>query len=449
MGLYKGIIDKLKTAGRNVSEMASDPAKAKAFTSKHFGKTGIGKRVAVAAGYAGAYGIGSTALDFFEEEKRAYLGEERYQGYYGSGVGALKFMGGAAATILGGGAIFGKDPISRLVRETKYRGYQVLDFLTPALSGPKRQMISARRSFSQTFKPTAARPGETAEQAMARRQADYARYKTEKEAFLDENLSERVTAKIPLSRAERRRIGRGVTVGSVPPGELRGTMSNNMNLIPGLQKYLPEGVMPVTPGPARRTIRNTEFADYRQVKRGDVMQLKKTTRRAIDQGPMTQSEIAAKNKETLEYNKSLLDTKREIAEKIKRYETSPRVNQAFILRAAVMAKGGSFLRYATQEGGELGDYAVMGLLGAIPAGIIGYGAGSAIRQNPVSTLTAMGIASAAGFATYASVNRLSDALPAEGNIIDLSMANAGGGVSKMNFSTAGLVQALHKANRRY
>ena len=156
-----------------------------------------------------------------------------------------------------------------------------------------------------------------------------------------------------------------------------------------------------------------------------------------------------KNKETLEYNKSLLNRKREIAKQIERYVISLRLIRALILIGALYGSGGTILRSVAQEGGEIGDYALMGLGGAIPAGIIGYGAASAIRQNPVSTLTAMGIASAAGFATYASVNRLSDALPAEGNIIDLSMSNAGGGVSKMNFSTAGLVQALHKANRRY
>jgi hypothetical protein len=52
-------------------------------------------------------------------------------------------------------------------------------------------------------------------------------------------------------------------------------------------------------------------------------------------------------------------------------------------------------------------------------------------------------------ATYGSISRIKKSQVAEGTITDMSYASAPSAVSKMNFSTAGLVQALHSANRKY
>ena len=67
-----------------------------------------------------------------------------------------------------------------------------------------------------------------------------------------------------------------------------------------------------------------------------------------------------------------------------------------------------------------------------------------IRKRLAMTATIMG----GGFAAGAVHGATRNAPLAEGNIIDFSRHNESG-VQRMNFSTAGLVQALHRSNSRY
>lgn len=80
-------------------------------------------------------------------------------------------------------------------------------------------------------------------------------------------------------------------------------------------------------------------------------------------------------------------------------------------------------------------------------GMVGKGKaarGAFILKRLGMTAAIMGAGGAAGYAQTATRN----APLAEGNIIDFSRHNESG-VQRMNFSTAGLVQALHRSNSRY
>jgi hypothetical protein len=117
---------------------------------------------------------------------------------------------------------------------------------------------------------------------------------------------------------------------------------------------------------------------------------------------------------------------------------SPRLGLMYSMSAAalVTGTGASIAQLAVSKSAGLA-------LGSVAALGLGYAVHKAKGYAPAA------IAGAAGYATYASSSVIRKNMTAEGTITDLSYMNSGGGVSKMNFSTAGLVQALHNANRKY
>jgi hypothetical protein len=86
--------------------------------------------------------------------------------------------------------------------------------------------------------------------------------------------------------------------------------------------------------------------------------------------------------------------------------------------------------------------------GVVGAGIGGFAAGYAITKMGASkSLIGAGVIGGAGYMGYRTASRDNNAA-AEGTITSFDRYNSSG-VGRMNFSTAGLVQALHNNNRRH
>jgi hypothetical protein len=423
----------------NITTLATDSKARAAFSTKHFGTTGIGKRIAVAGAYGAAYGAFSTALGFFEDERKAYLGEERYNQYYGAGVSSLRGLAGTAAIALGGSALLGKDPIIRAISEAKYRGAQIAARSSAAnfrqrikdLGDPKEIVNKKRRSFSDFLKEEKLKSGSSMQAHTDVSAAKKGKmplsetyYGRAKQRFLEQELgvdtfTEVRRADVSVvrggrSRAERRRRYTGLDR-------------------PGQPKPMDSGM-------------SMAEAEENMVRQGKVLRKRKykTVDTRKDDGDLSNARATEYNQQ-LQRKKDLLT--KEMTEsqgvydkEIAKLKSTPRLlTKKNVKIAASIAGGGGALSFISEKASPM----------AVPYGIAGAAAGYAGYQVAKSagiggTMLAVGAAAA----TYASVNRLSNALPAEGNIIDFSTQNSGG-VSKMNFSTAGLVQALHAANRKY
>lgn len=123
-----------------------------------------------------------------------------------------------------------------------------------------------------------------------------------------------------------------------------------------------------------------------------------------------------------------------------KYMNSPKFGYLAAFGVAAYSGGTSLLSVTLEQAGPIG---VAGVAASIPATYLAGAIHKAKGTVPAAiTLGAMA-------ATYGSISRIKKSQVAEGTITDMSYASAPSAVSKMNFSTAGLVQALHSANRKY
>lgn len=384
---------------RGTKEIIADPGRA-------FGRMGMSQRGMLTGGYLGAAAVGNLLLNKFEENQRAYYGEERYSQYYGAGASTVRGMGTVASGLLVYGALTGRDPISRLLAEGKYQAGKVQAGLLRGryekmLSAARREPLDAMsptlgRSINKDLSgihmgPAAGTPGFIGPQVKPRDFGKGKRGKAAKRKF-EEEMVEKTKKRAALTEKERLKE---IEVAAMNPADKKAYLDmSSPDFIGPKTKGFVKG-LPVT-SPLRQEASLVEAARVRAEQAyGKVDILRKTPRI----GTVYRTAIASA---ALGYSTGLL--------------------------GLVLEKGPQIIAGGTAIGVPLG---------------IGYGIHKAKGYLPAA------IAGVAGYATYASSSVIKKNMTAEGTITDLSYMNSGGGVSKMNFSTAGLVQALHNANRKY
>jgi len=319
-----------KLLGKKAAEVAADP-------KKFFSSAGYLQRGALAATYLAPTIAFNKYVSDFEERKRNYYGDERYEEYYGSGASGLKGLSILVGGMLTAQALLGRDPISRFITEGKH--------LTA-----KARLFSPKRALSRQQK-------------------------------------ELTFAEKEISKIE---------------DELGGIM----------------GV-----AAARKGQPVVEITKEQNVKKlGRIGELKARSdklRPAVEQ---------------------LTSSVKEAEQKVTELAKQPRVLTPFYAARIASYSAAYF-------GVNSGSTGIAGTAVGLAAGIGVLGLGSAIHAAGGKTATA--VAAAASYGMYKSATTIKENMPAEGTIIDVSMGNEPSGVSKMNFSTAGLVFALHQANRKY
>lgn len=84
------------------------------------GRGGLKQKALTAGSIWGAtYGINKT-IDYQQENRKAYYGEERYNSYYGDSVDSAKTFVGLLGTYFGAMGLFDRDPISRIRNHASY-----------------------------------------------------------------------------------------------------------------------------------------------------------------------------------------------------------------------------------------------------------------------------------------------------------------------------------------
>jgi hypothetical protein len=132
-----------------------------------------------------------------------------------------------------------------------------------------------------------------------------------------------------------------------------------------------------------------------------------------------------------------------LEDRLKKLKKAPRFGVTSMLIAANLAGTNISSVLSNIPAGDITKYSVMGL-GAVGAIGVGW---AAKKFLPGSTIMGFGATAAGGYLGY-KVGGAHNHTTAEGNIIDFRAANESG-VSRMNFSTAGLTLALHKNNRKF
>tara|TARA_R110002074_G_scaffold402324_1_gene607016 strand:+ start:50034 stop:50861 length:828 start_codon:yes stop_codon:yes gene_type:complete len=138
---------------------------------------------------------------------------------------------------------------------------------------------------------------------------------------------------------------------------------------------------------------------------------------------------------------------------IKNLKNTPRLTARHAVLYGSMAIGGGAASSAVAENAsaQMSALAIGATAGAVGGGLAllgGWGARKMMgRAGFMHAATGAGIIGAAGAGGFAAAQANNNPI-AEGSITDFSRANSSG-VSRMNYSTAGLVQALHNNNRRH
>lgn len=139
------------------------------------------------------------------------------------------------------------------------------------------------------------------------------------------------------------------------------------------------------------------------------------------------------------------------SQELKKLANTPRFGVVQMLGAASMIGGGSISPTALGVGaGIVGTGLVAGAglgLGMAWKASKGRGFGAALGAATMYGATSSAVVGGGAAVGYAAAVRDNNPI-AEGNITQFDRYNSQG-VSRMNFSTAGLVQALHDRNRRY
>lgn len=199
--------------------------------------------------------------------------------------------------------------------------------------------------------------------------------------------------------------------------------------------------------PITRTISQIKYGSAKLAKRSAISALGKPKEllkeREYGKNLYMMHQRSFYNAEAATYNAALAKRRKAIDRlydpKIEKLGKSPMLqNPFYLIRTGLLAS--TFLGYGT----SMAENPLV--QGAVGLGVLGAGT-YAIRKAKGTVPTAITLGAMA--ATYGSISRIKKSQVAEGTITDMSYASAPSAVSKMNFSTAGLVQALHSANRKY
>lgn len=377
------------TTTKTVDAVINNPA----YRARNFGSNSFLKRAGVASMYLTpgiglAIGSGKT-----EDRLRNYYGEERFTSYFGGGFDTLKTLGIVGGATGAGFAFMGSDPLSRLGRSI-YRQDARMKLKT-----------ASKIFFSLTGKTRGAA------------------------------LSGRGRAGLLESGSDFTQLGR------------KSAMYENLRFTGDASAYGPYplvfGGMPKSSrfiGP-----RSTKI-DY--VKKRHPIGLRDQADDFI--GPPVRDDVmgtARKNRiEALAGPNAKRTRARDIISSARRDLNSllsqPGLGFKSFLGVSAILLGVSPTQVLEKVGIPAEKVAVLAGFAGVAVG------GTKIAKAgglPVTAVSA-GLASVVGM----SASRVSENMPEEGNITDISVSNRGrDGVSKMNFSTAGLVFALHNANRRY
>jgi hypothetical protein len=325
----------------------------KAAIARSLSYSGIGTRVGLTSAYMGAGTAASALLGSFESQQRSYYGEEKYNQYYGSGASVAKNIVFGVTAFTAGGAVFGRDPLTKLFNTTAAYGGKAI--------GKGLGMI-------------------------------------DKMFFANNRTSFRVIPQSP---------------GTLPrmPGAPRFRSALDRSKFSNTKDY----------NKAVSGLRKKGISLIQQLGEEGFSLLKGPNVRFGKKGALSKTS----------------DYFNRVGEK---YMDTPKFGRFTAAAVATLIGGNTFLSKTLDTAGPMG---VLGAAAVVPAS---YLAG-AIHKAKGAVPTAITLGAMA--ATYGSISRIKKSQVAEGTITDMSYASAPSAVSKMNFSTAGLVQALHSANRKY
>lgn len=484
MGLREGLSKIANTLVKGTQSIARDPGKA-------FGRTGMAPRLGLAAGYLSTGAVTNLMMSNFEERQRAYYGQERYDKYYGGGGDSVRGLVTFGAGLMAFGAMIGRDPISRVIAETRYRGAQNL-LLSAATLGLGTSVAVAAGGLGTTagnllglggLGATALVANKTrgyskasrmksAYVAHSRFRKDYtAPFKSGKvnvsgmfdEAFMGGGQASFVRGGTPLATPLPSMPSAAPAMGGsmqmpamTPPRKSYGTrrfpqnpqkqlkrqisqnVKENVGFVEDAMLGTPyQGAIRTGPGvyPTPRPGPDIRYNAFTQSVEGASGIATNTTQRLINNPMLDNLDKVIRTAGIKEVG---IGNVRAAIQQRNTLKNAPRIGQKYLIGMGSLALGGGFLNTISSSSPE----AIAGTVGAVSAAGIGYAVHKAKGYAPAA------IAIGAGYATYASTARIRSNMPGEGTITDVSRMNSTG-VSKMNFSTAGLVQALHNANRKY
>lgn len=449
-----------------------------AYRARGFGSNTFKSRLAVGGTFLGA-GIGmSVRSGRAEDDLRSYYGEERFTSHFGGGFDTLQSMGMVGGIVGGIFGFKGTDPLSRLGRSV-YRQTEKLNLM----AARSAYFQTAGRRAGATFRGGNFSVGienkiRGANQTV---RGMYDRIVGSIRPLY--NLETIGRAGRPLPRARPSPFFNNQSIGGINVqlgGGLNSPARAGLN-IPrpasgpiNLDVRMPFGSQPRqvpfrnTPeirrvpqyNPLRDTV-NRPLGDYpmfdqplgssprlsppRRTRPSTIDQVVRDVVGSSDTRQFStyygRQERAALKRRLTDIRSSIQSSEMEIAS----LGAQPRLSSKYALGLGftMLGTGGVTGAMGQALGSEATQKVVMGglLLG-------GYKIGKEITKAgglPVTALS-IGTASIVGM----SASRANENMPQEGTITDISMNTRGGdGVSKMNFSTAGLVFALHNANRRY
>lgn len=352
---------------------------------------GLLPRIPLAAGYLGLGAAGASVVGIEANERRNYYGESRYNSYYGRGAEGLMGTYMGFGMFYGSMALLGKDPVSRVRNTASFFTkdiFRIHPEIGKAASGTVNAFSSGVRSIGRGISSGA-----------SKLKAEYTRYMDKRffNSLPPQKLLKYPNGR-PLSGHERRRVKREA-----------------------IQKRFAQRDRFVEDESAYRT-----WAPRAR---------KKPVRTQAPLGPLEETNIRFAGGIGMGYPKGLANKGMSLIAGLGRLSAW----HGMITGAGVLSGLPEGLPFLEILGGTLA-------VGAMSA--VGVGGVAVARSAEFSKLAGFAASTTvAGGAAYLGyrVGSRSNSPAAEGNIT--SFEHGTSPVSRMNFSTAGLVQALHN-NRR-
>ena len=403
----------------------------KALASRARARSFLGKRLAPAAALIGGGYIGGAIMRNIVDERKAYYGEEAYTARYGEGGERAASLIETAGLVVGGSALIGKDPISgtaklakRLSKKSRHKAIRSRIIEREAEKralGKVGPVASVEERVKRNSRIT---PGmrKSMEAPVTRRQRRIARQ------LRDETLG-RADKVVPMGTTGRYSVGQKTIPGAPPRRRYRDMPEDRrINAADQLEgEYIQAS--------ARR---NAEDNYKRQLE----SEAKKQFRREQKTFNKTlRKERKSLEKELKKKNVSLTPEMKNLKERVGRQTKLVKQNQrrAGLYTTPLLAAGavGGVAAVALYPE-PMTAIALTAGIGALAApGAVGF----ALRHK-----AALGVA-AATVATGAAIGmNTPQYAAAEGNIQEVNYARQSA-TQKLNYSTAGLVQAIHN-NRR-
>lgn len=101
--------------------------------SKVVGRSGIRKRIGMMSMYMAPAMATVIAADNFAQQQRAYLGDDRYNSYYGDAENNVKALAIGAGAWFGFGALMGRDPVSKIVNSGKLFSFKAVSSIDDSI----------------------------------------------------------------------------------------------------------------------------------------------------------------------------------------------------------------------------------------------------------------------------------------------------------------------------